>query len=88
MDALEKLKDLAVSETGFVFDPYTGSSFNTNGTGRWILDGLKRGLDRPGIVRGLRDEFEVVEEEDLERDLDEFLFLLRENGVLPSDFKL
>jgi len=87
MEAREKLRDLAVSETGFVFDPYTGSSFNTNATGRWILDGLKRGLGRAEVLAGLRDVF-TVEEEDLERDLDEFLFLLRENGVVPTDFKL
>jgi len=88
MDIMQKLRDLAVSESGFVFDPYSGASFNTNATGRTILEALKEGLDRGGVVARLEEQFEVGEEADLERDLDEFVFMLRENGVLPADFEL
>jgi hypothetical protein len=87
MDYIQKLKDLAVSESGFVFDPFTGATFNTNSTGRAIIEGLKEGLDRGPLLASLRDAFEVGSE-DLERDLDEFLYLLRENGILPNGFQL
>jgi hypothetical protein len=87
MDHIQKLKDLAVSESGFVFDPFTGATFNTNGTGRAILEGLKVGKDRGAMLESLRGAFEVGDE-DLERDLDEFLYLLRENGILPTGFQL
>ncbi len=87
MDVQQKLKDLAVSETGFVFDPHTGNSYNTNDTGRTILHALKEGLKREAIVLLLKQSFEIIGD-DLERDLDEFLFLLRENGVLPQQFSL
>ena len=87
MEITDKLKDLAISESGFVFDPFTGVTFNTNATGRLILEGLKEGLDREGMVERIREGFEV-EEEDIGRDMDEFVFLLRENGILPSDFTL
>jgi hypothetical protein len=87
MDAQQKLRDLAVSETGFVFDPHTGNSFNTNDTGRAILHALRDGAGREAILAALDEGFETAGE-DLERDLDEFLFLLRENGVLPARFTL
>ena len=87
MEITDKLKDLAISESGFVFDPFTGVTFNTNATGRLILEGLKEGLDREGMVERIREGFEV-EDEDIGRDMDEFVFLLRENGILPSDFTL
>jgi hypothetical protein len=87
MDAKQKLLDLAVSETGFVFDPYTGTSFNTNTSGRTILNCLKEGQGRDQLLMALQDQFEVGNE-DLNRDLDEFIYLLRENGILPADFEL
>jgi hypothetical protein len=87
MEAKQKLKDLAVSETGFVFDPHTGNSYNTNETGRAILLALQEGLAREAVIMALMSDFETTGD-DLERDLDEFLFLLRENGVLPSHFTL
>ena len=87
MDHQQRLKDLAVSESGFVFDPYTGSSFNTNATGCVILEGLRDGLERPAILARVEDEFDA-DGSDLDRDLDEFVFLLRENGLLPSGFNL
>ena len=38
----DRLRQLAVSDTGFVFDPQTGQSFTVNATGRLVLDCLKR----------------------------------------------
>lgn len=82
---LKKLKDLAVSDTGFVFDPYTGSTFSANATGMAILEGLKADLGRDAIVTNLGETFDV-RGDDLERDLDEFLHLLRNNELIPRDF--
>ena len=38
----ERLKQLAVSETGFIFDPQSGQSFSVNQTGHLVIDMLKR----------------------------------------------
>ena len=43
MDALTRLSDLAISDSGFVFDPYTGASFSVNLTGLTLLRALKDG---------------------------------------------
>ena len=87
MEIPEKMKDLAVSETGFVFDPYTGASFNTNAVGYAILEALRSGKGRRDIRSHLEDEFEVGEA-DVDRDIDEFIFLLKDSGVLPPSFTL
>lgn len=87
MDYLQRLRDLAVSETGFVFDPVSGATFNTNVTGRTIIQGLKEGDDRFALLTRLRESFEIGEQ-DLDADLDDFLFMLRESGILPQDLKL
>jgi len=87
MSSVQKLKDLAVSDSGFVFDPYTGSTFSVNAAGRLILKGLADGLGREAIVASLEESFEV-QGGDLPRDVDEFIHLLRESGLIPSDFSL
>ncbi|MCK5796266.1 MAG: HPr-rel-A system PqqD family peptide chaperone [Deltaproteobacteria bacterium] len=87
MDGIKKLKDLAVSDSGFVFDPYTGSTFSVNATGRLILEGLRAGKSRSGLVEDLEEHFDVAGE-DLSRDLDDFFQTLRREGVVELDFHL
>lgn len=38
----DRLKQLAVSETGFIFDPQSGQSFTVNQTGHLVIEMLKR----------------------------------------------
>lgn len=83
----EHLNDLAVSDTGFVFDPYTGLTYSLNGTGLALLRGMKEGLDRDGLVARLREGFEVSDGVDLRRDLDEFVHLLRVHGLVPKAYE-
>lgn len=80
----QKLKDLAVSETGFVFDPYSGATFSLNASALCLLRGLKDGLGRDELIGQLEESFDVTDA-DLSRDIDEFLELLRYNGVLPPE---
>jgi hypothetical protein len=81
------LKDLALSDTGFVFDPYSGATFTVYATGLCTLQAIKEGLGRAAIETRLRERFSVGGA-DPGRDLDEFLGLLRQHGVVPQDFKL
>lgn len=85
----QRLKDLAVSDTGFVFDPYSGSSFSTNASGLEILKKLKEDASRAEILKALQTTFDVAEgEDDLERDLDEFVQLLKRNYVVSNDYEV
>lgn len=83
MDAT-RLRELAVSDTGFVFDPYSGFTFSVNATGRFILEQLKTGAEVEEVVRRLRGAFDTQPSDDLSRDVHEFVLMLREQSLLPK----
>lgn len=85
MDTTTRLQDLALSESGFLFDPYTGLTFSLNASARAMLEGLKKGDPPERIVTSLRERFALTDVDDPERDLQEFLRMLREHGLLPRD---
>lgn len=85
MSISERLRDVAASDSGFIFDPFTGLTFTVNATARHIMDGLKAGDDRATIIASLVETFDTINSDDLERDLREFMLLLREQGLIPRD---
>jgi hypothetical protein len=84
-NTLERLKDLAISESGFLFDPYSGATFTVNNTGKFILQLLMEGKVIEEIESALRKRFEIGDE-DLRSDIYEFVNLLKENHFLPNGF--
>jgi len=78
-----RIRDLAISGTGFVFDPHTGSTFTANETGLEILRALGEGLEAEAIVARLCARFEVDAAE-AERDLGEFLLVLRRDELIEA----
>jgi len=68
-------KDIAVSETGFVFDPGTGESFNLNKTGQFIFKLLAENKD-PKEIEALVSEKYEIENLNFQRYLDEFVMML------------
>ena len=87
MSQKKQLTDLAVSDSGFVFDPFSGATFTVNATGLVAIAALKEGLGRAEIDARLRERFEV-NGADPARDVDEFVGLLRHHGLVPADFVL
>lgn len=81
------LEHLAISPSGFVFDPMTGLTYTANDSGRVILEGLRDGLDLQGIVARLRERFDA-ERADLMRDVLEYVRTLQAEGVVPRDLRL
>ena len=82
-----RLKDLAISETGFIFDPMSGATFTVNAAGACIIGCLREGRRRTEIIARLRTTF-TVEGADLDSDLGEFVRLLVQQGILAPDFAL
>lgn len=78
----KSLERLAVSESGFVFDPVSGHSFTVNETGLWILRALQKDRHLDKLRIGLLEEFDV-DETTLERDLLEFLGSFRDQLARP-----
>ena len=73
----EVLRRLAISESGFVFDPASGNSFTVNETGLAILRGLQHSHDLQTLSETLLRDYDI-KPRDLERDLLEFASTLRE----------
>ncbi|MEZ4220672.1 MAG: HPr-rel-A system PqqD family peptide chaperone [Polyangiaceae bacterium] len=76
-----RLRQLAVSDSGFVFDPVTGHTFTVNAAGLVVIAGLKDGLSLEAIVTRLQNELEMDGSEDVNRDVDDFMARLREHGL-------
>ena len=81
------LENLAVSDSGFVFDPTSGATFTLNASGLVILNALREGLSLDETVARLRDRFDEVGG-DAKDDVLDFVARLRQNGLVPSDFAL
>lgn len=73
---IETLKQLAISESGFVFDPTSGYSFSVNETGLSILQQLQKNVPTDEILQGILEEYHVTLRE-AERDVIEYIGLLR-----------
>jgi hypothetical protein len=67
---------LALSDSGFVFDPLTGNSFTVNTTGLSILRQLQKTEEWQQVIETLRSEFDVAHQI-AERDVIEFAASLR-----------
>jgi hypothetical protein len=77
-----RLRDLALSDTGFVFDPLTGHTFTVNLTGQLALRCLKEGLSWEETARRMGEEFATDQGEDPGRDVQDFVLQLRDCGLL------
>lgn len=52
----DRLHQLAISDTGFIFDPQTGQSFTVNPTGLFVLSGFKNGQTTQTVSSNLAKE--------------------------------
>jgi hypothetical protein len=79
----EKVSNLAISDNGFVFDPTTGYSYNTNEMGFFLLKMMEEGFDREEIIARIMDEYEVSRD-NLERDMDFFQLQMKSLGLMEE----
>jgi PqqD family protein of HPr-rel-A system len=75
-----RLKELAISETGFVFDPHSGGTFTLNATGQLIIKALRDGASPEEIVTQLRATFDDVTR-NVAEDVEDFLRTLNDFGL-------
>jgi len=86
-EARHSLDQLAISASGFVFDPVSGGTFTVNATGRALLEGLRDGLGLAELAAKLNERF-ATDDADLQRDVMEYVRTLRDVGLLPTHFEL
>lgn len=74
-------KNIATSESGFVFNPSTGDSFSLNGIGAEILLQMKESKSSEEIKKDILARYDV-DKSLLEKDWDDFMTQLRDNNLL------
>ena len=80
MSGMSRLQELAVNESGFVFDPHTGLTYTANETARYVVEQLKNGQSVDKIVEGIKEEFDA-DGRDIYRHVLEFIHNLEEQGL-------
>lgn len=69
-------KNIAVSDSGMLFNPATGESFTVNPIGLRILEYMREDFDTQKITAAIIDEFNV-EHDIAERDVTDFTNMLK-----------
>jgi hypothetical protein len=68
-------KNIAISDSGFIFNPSTGDSFSTNQVGMEIIRLLKENKSKEEVISGVVAKFNV-DEATVEKDLSDFSLML------------
>jgi hypothetical protein len=76
--------NLAISESGFVFDPETGDSFTLNYTGKDILNQINQGVSLSDIQKNILEKYDV-ESDSLEMNFYDFISMLKHNNILQDN---
>jgi len=77
-------KSLAISETGFVFDPSTGDSYTLNPTALEIIQLLKEGHSAEQISQSITQKYDV-DESTFERYFYDFTGMLKQMQLVATD---
>jgi hypothetical protein len=76
-------KNIATNEFGFIFNPATGDSYSSNPIAAEIIQLMKDNHSLNEIKKALLDKYEV-DKLTIEKDVDEFVNLLKENNLLSN----
>ena len=74
-------KNIAISVSGFLFNPGNGDSFSLNDIGLDVLTLLQKDKNRQEIVSFVTSKYEV-DASDFEKDLEDFRMQLRDAQLL------
>jgi hypothetical protein len=76
--------NIAVSDSGFVFNPDTGESFTVNPIGVEIINLLKENKETSEISNQVRLKY-TVDQPTFEKDFDDFIGLMRNYSLIEND---
>ncbi len=77
-------ENLALSENGFLFDGRTGATYSLNKSGTFLLKQLIEGARPEALKEKLIESFDV-DEATAARDVEQFLFRLKDLRVTEED---
>jgi hypothetical protein len=76
-------QNIAISDSGFIFNPATGDSFTTNAVGGEMIHLIKKGSSKDQILESLMALYDV-EKTTLEKDLADFVTMLESFQILRN----
>lgn len=79
-------RNIALSDTGFVFDPSTGDSFSTNPIGLEIIRMLKQDKSREEIKTTVLNTY-MIDDAGFEKDYYDFVNMLLKLKLVESNGK-
>lgn len=80
-----KLKEnIAISESGFLFDPNTGESFSVNASGKEILNLISKGESLQSIEEKIVSNYEI-DSSSFQRYIDDFSHSLRRFNLIETE---
>lgn len=74
-------KNIAISDSGFVFNPTNGESFSVNPIGAEIIDLIKSDRNFEDILQFLSQKYRV-EEKTIEKDYLDFMGMLKQYNLI------
>ena len=77
-------KNVAISDSGFIFNPSSGDSFSTNQVGLEIIRLLKENKKKEEIISEIVAKFSI-DDSTLEKDLGDFFLMLRSYQLLNEN---
>ncbi len=77
-------KNIAISESGFIFNPEIGTSFTTNSLGVAILKQLKEKTSLDQIKDSIVKNYDI-DAITCEKDLDDFLRIVNQYNLLEEE---
>jgi len=77
-------KNIAVSDTGYIFNPTNGDSFSCNPVGADIIALLKDGIEKEEILTYIIEKYDV-NQRTVERDLEDFLMQLQDSYLIGHE---
>jgi len=76
--------NIAISESGFIFNPISGDSFSTNSVGLEILKLLKEEITKNELTSSIIERY-AIEKSTVERDLEDFIMILEYHQLLEDN---
>ena len=79
-------KNVAISDSGFIFNPDTGESYTANPLGLEIVEMIRQGLDFESIRRQILEKYKT-DKDTVEKDYHDFLQMLDQYNLIDHDGK-
>jgi hypothetical protein len=76
-------KNIATSESGFIFNPGNGDSFSVNEIGAEIINLMKEERDQDEIIDSITSKYDI-EKIQVEKDLEDFISMLVSYNLLEK----